>query len=220
MKKSFLIPSFKINQLFNPTPIHIANAVRYGKKEWKWDYIVLDDILGKKSFVVYFYVAKKSREILKVGDTSGKGGLISRVAATANGDKGDPGGHDKKMQPIIRRLLDEGFEIELHAFVYPAVEWKYKFQGVEKINYISDSTSMQDDYISLIKDKTGVRPPFNFEDNKGRRTKDKDLELNEQIKNIYNIDPTTLSKSQRTSYIQELDVEVRYQRAKELCQNV
>jgi len=189
----------KIQSLTNPSPIWVANAIKINFSNWKWDFIE-NNILNKtRNFVNYFYVAKHSQEILKIGSTDGTGGLESRVRATSNGNKGTAGAHDFKMQPTILELLNLGFEIELWAIITEPIYREYLFQGQLVKDEIVDSVPQESRYIDLYKSQNnGNEPPFNF-NNKGKSPKNMGLTKEEFIKQ---------------------DLKERLNRAKKLCQNV
>jgi hypothetical protein len=189
----------KIQSLTNPSPILVANAIKINSSNWKWDFIE-NNILNKtRNFAVYFYVAKQSQEILKIGSTDGVGGLESRVRATSNGNKGTAGAHDFKMQPTILELLNLGFEIELYALITEPIYREYVFQGQLVKDEIVDSVPQESRYIDLYKSQNnGNEPPFNF-NNKGKSPKKMGLTKEEFVKQ---------------------DLKERLDKAKKLCQNV
>jgi hypothetical protein len=189
----------KIQNLTDPMPILVANAIKINSSNWKWDFIE-NNILNKtRNFVVYFYVSKQSQEILKIGSTDGVGGLESRVRATSNGNKGTAGAHDFKMQPTMLELLNIGFEIELYALITKPIYREYLFQGQSVKDEIVDSVPQESRYIDLYKSKNnGDEPPFNF-NNKGKSPK-----------------KMGLTKIQFV----EKDLQERLDKAKQLCQNV
>jgi len=189
----------KINQLNNPSPKLVANAVKIDSKNWKWDFLE-NNILNKtRNFAVYFYVAKRSQEILKIGSTDGVGGLESRVRATSNGNKGTAGAHDFKMQPTILELLNLGFEIELYALITEPIYREYLFQGQLVKDEIVDSVPQESRYIDLYKSQNSDNePPFNF-NNKGKSPKKMGLTKDQFVKQ---------------------DLQERLEKAKQLCQNV
>ena len=108
-----------ITDIFSPFPKLVANAIQVDDFNWKWEFIEKNNLTKTRNFVVYFYVSKNSKKILKIGSTDGLGGLESRVRATANGNKGTAGAHDSKMQPTILTLLKENNPIELYALISP-----------------------------------------------------------------------------------------------------
>jgi len=189
----------KITKLITPTPKLVANATSINSKNWGWNFVENNVLNKTRNFVVYFYVAKQSQEILKIGSTDGMGGLESRVKATANGNKGTPGAHDSKMQPIILTLLNEGYGIELYTLITPPIFREYVFQGNFTQDKIVDSVPQENRYINLYKlEHNGEEPPFNF-NNKGKSPKKMGLTKKQFV---------------------EQDLLERLNRAKILCQNV
>ena len=189
----------KISKLINPSPKLVANAVIIDDNNWKWDFIESDPLNKTRNFAVYFYVAKQSQEILKIGSTDGVSGLEGRVRATANGNKGTAGGHDFKMQPTILKLLNLGFEIELYALVNKPEYREYVFQGEVVRDELVDSSPQESRYIEFYKSQhEGKEPPFNF-NNKGKSPKKMGLTKAQFVKQ---------------------DLQERLTLAKELCQNV
>jgi|TARA_R110001592_G_C13072345_1_gene741894 hypothetical protein len=189
----------KINKLINPSPKLVANAIIIDDSNWKWDFIEKDSINKTRNFAVYFYVAKQSQEILKIGSTDGVSGLEGRVRATANGNKGTAGGHDFKMQPTILELLNLGFEIELYAIVTKPEYREYVFQGEIVRDELVDSSPQESRYIKFYKSQhEGQEPPFNF-NNKGKSPKKMGLTKAQFVKQ---------------------DLQERLNKAKKLCQEV
>ena len=189
----------KITKLITPAPKLVANAVKIDSKNWKWNFIENNVLNKTRNFAVYFYVAKQSQEILKIGSTDGLGGLESRVRATANGNKGTAGAHDSKMQPTILTLLEKGYEIELYALITLPIFREYMFQGNIVKDEIVDSVPQESRYIDLYKSEhNGEEPPFNF-NNKGKSPKKMGLTKKQFV---------------------EQDLLERLNRAETLCQNV
>ena len=186
----------KITDLNDPSPRYVAEA-QLTETGWKWNFIVSETIHKTRNFSVYFYVSGDTNNILKIGSTDGLGGLESRVRATANGDKGTPGAHDKKMQPTILEMLRAGYSIKLYALVSEPIYRTYRFNGELVKDEIVDSVPEESRYIELYKSVTGEEPPFNF-NNKGKRPSLKGLTAKEFV-----------------SY----DLKERLDRAISLCQN-
>ena len=163
-----------ITEIINPNPIKIATAkLKNDGLNWEWKFESLDKDLEIKNrnFIVYFYVSKNSNQILKIGSTDGEGGLKCRVVATSNGNKGTPGGHDEKMQPIIFKILSNNYEIDLYYIYDKPIIRNYLFQGNKVEDLIVDSTTQEKRYICLYKEKNNnLEPPFNF-NNRGKRNK-------------------------------------------------
>jgi len=171
-----------ITDIFSPFPKLVANALQVDDSNWKWEFIEKNDLTKTRNFVVYFYVSKNSKKILKIGSTDGLGGLESRVRATANGNKGTAGAHDSKMQPTILTLLKEDNPIELYALISPPIYREYQFQGKPIKDKIVDSVPQESKYIDLHKKNHGNQePPFNF-NNKGKSPKKMGLTKEQFVK--------------------------------------
>jgi hypothetical protein len=157
-----------ITDIHSPIPQLVANALWVDDITWKWEFIEKNDLIKTRNFVVYFYVSKTTKEILKIGSTDGLGGLESRVRATANGNKGTAGPHDSKMQPTILTLLKENNPIELYTLITPPIYREYLFQDKLVQDEIVDSVPQESRYINLYKQlHNNQEPPFNF-NNKGK----------------------------------------------------
>ena len=171
-----------ITDIFSPSPKLVANALQVDDSNWKWEFIEKNDLTKTRNFVVYFYVSKNSKKILKIGSTDGLGGLESRVRATANGNKGTAGAHDSKMQPTILTLLKEDNPIELYALISPPIYREYQFQGKPIKDKIVDSVPQESKYIDLHKKiHCNQEPPFNF-NNKGKSPKKMGLTKEQFVK--------------------------------------
>lgn len=149
----------------------------------KIEWVVSADI--KKNIESRVYIFTSNDEIMKIGGSGDKSGLVGTLGFYANGLTGNPGIRAFVCHHLIHRELVKGNQVKAYAIFTPGIEHEVvTLNGSKKTKIYSFFREIEnaciEEYMNM--EKSGVQPPWNFQEGKKGYPKDLQLEYN-KLKN-------------------------------------